>query len=177
MGRHIVLATLIVAMALTATTSAAKPPPFSQPGSTAAAKARGQLLTGDPCLDACDASFQEAVDFCDLLFPVADLPAEHMVCINDATNSRAECRALCGPPPTCQQACEATHQDAVAACTSTFDPAANCPADDPVCIADFIALRAGCIRDADYSFLQCLVNCGTISTDQHTWGQLKTIYR
>jgi hypothetical protein len=188
MGRLIVLAALLLAMATSATTAAAQAPRAWKPATAAGAKPLRALLPGNSCVQACEASYEDAAGSCNTIYDptsncapddaacIADFTALRAGCLSDANTARQNCIALC-PPPTCSELCEQTYQDALANCAATYAGCIAGAGGDPDLTAVCDAQHAVCLANADAAHVACLAACGPTPNRRHTWGQVKAIYR
>lgn len=175
-------------MALSATSALAQAPRAWKPATTAAAKSQRALLPGNTCVQACEASYQDAAASCNAIYDpagncapddaacIADFTALRQSCLKDAATVRQDCIALC-PPPTCSELCDQTYQAALATCVSTHDGCLAGAGGDPDITAVCEANYASCVASADAAHVACLAACGPTPNRRHTWGQVKAIYR
>jgi len=188
MGRLIVLAALLLAMATSATTAVAQAPRAWKPATTAAARPPRALLPSSPCLEACEVTYQDAASSCNSVYDpagncapddaacIADFTALRAGCLSDANAARQNCIALC-PPPTCSEVCEETYQAALASSVATLNNCILGAAGDADLISVCQANYASSVASADATHLACLAACGPTPNRRHTWGHVKAMYR
>jgi hypothetical protein len=108
---------------------------------------------------ACQLSYRTAVSQCaqglNFLEPQTRAGAQK-ACVESAKLKRDVCLAG-GPPPTCQESCQAVYDIQVANCMLTFNP--SICGTDLVCQQIIQQQQSDCIAGATQTFNECVAAC------------------
>ena len=176
MGRINVLLAVVLAFALTGTTSS----------DCSASRVDRVGISTSSCPDSCLVVRQASIDVCNAAYEAcvaaagtdADVLAvcvsEQQICLYATELSYQECVVGCTP---CISACAVSRQVSIDGCNSAdYACRAGCGG-DPDCEAVCDSSLAACLASAESTYQQCLVGCSPVPNRPSSWGQLKLIYR